>query len=453
MTMWNPDLAAFAGPAYVRIAAAIATGIEHQELGPGDRLPTHRELSATLGVALTTVTRGYREAERLGLVAGHVGRGTFVRGRVPSRTIEVSGIDLRPNSMPPYPEATALIADIGRILASAGAGVLLDYLPHGGAAHHRETGAEWMRRAGVPATAANVLVTSGVQHAMATVLATVTRPGDTVLVEAVTYGGMKSLANLLGIRLQGLPMDAEGLLPDGLRAACQRGDPAALYCMPSLQNPSAAVMSEPRRDAIADIVREFELTLVEDDSYGFLLRGATPLAARLPEAYYLTGTSKSLAPALRVGFIRAPSRMTGRVEAAISATTYMVSAILADVVVQWTADGTAERVMAWKRGEVTARQAMARDLLGSGGYHAHPNGQHGWLVLPDPWTTVDFVSQAAQRGVHVSPAEDYAVSRDATPHAVRLCVGPTPTRGLLREGLSILVEILADPPPPRASVV
>ena len=81
MAIWNPKVAERSGPTYRAIADSLAEDIESGNLQPGDRLPTHRELAAQVGVTLTTVTRAYAEAERRGLTEGMVGRGTFVIGR------------------------------------------------------------------------------------------------------------------------------------------------------------------------------------------------------------------------------------------------------------------------------------------------------------------------------------------------------------------------------------
>ncbi|MAZ35080.1 MAG: GntR family transcriptional regulator, partial [Thalassospira sp.] len=78
MTIWLPNIEGGSGPVYRQIAHAIRSAVNDGSLKPGDRLPTHRDLAYHLGVTVGTITRSYREAERLGLVAGEVGRGTYV---------------------------------------------------------------------------------------------------------------------------------------------------------------------------------------------------------------------------------------------------------------------------------------------------------------------------------------------------------------------------------------
>src|SRR6266478_5622866 len=80
MTIWIPDLSTSTGPRYKAIAEALAADIRDGKLKAGDRLPTHRDLAYRLGVTVGTVTRAYAEAQRRGLLEGHVGRGSFLAG-------------------------------------------------------------------------------------------------------------------------------------------------------------------------------------------------------------------------------------------------------------------------------------------------------------------------------------------------------------------------------------
>ena len=460
MTMWRPSLTDSETPLYLSIANALAEDITSGRLPEGVRLPPQRELADELHVALTTVTRAYTEAERRGLVSGEVGRGTFVRQQetfhLRRAEPESSAIDLTTNSLLPYPKGKALAESMARVIAKGDPWAALDYQPHYGTSRQREAGARFLERAGLDGAAERVVVTSGAQHAMAVVFSALTNPGDIVLTGELTYSGMKSLANFLHIRLRGLAMDEEGIRADALEAACATTDAKALYCMPTLQNPTAAVMSERRRQEIAAIAESYGLAVVEDDSYGFLLPEVKALSAYAMSKknfFYLTGTSKSLAPGLRIGFLLSPGEMVDRLAAAISATTFIASPVTAEVVTAWIEDGTADQVMEWKRGEVRLRQKLAKKLFKNFDYRAHAASPHGWLTLPEPWCVRDFVSQARMRGVVISPAEDFVAARSTNAHAVRLCVGPVRQASRLERALETLVEILENPPEPCRAMV
>jgi DNA-binding transcriptional MocR family regulator len=369
---------------------------------------------------------------------------------------EPSALDLTVNSLPPYAMSRELMESLSKHLLNAGASALIDYQPYQGHPRHRSAAAKLLKSLGVFATPESLLLTAGAQHAMAVTFSTITNPGDTVLTAEVTYSGMKSLANFLHLRLRGLAMDDEGIRPDALEAACTTTEAKALYCMPTLQNPTSAVMSEQRRKEIVSVAEGCGLAIVEDDSYGFLLPRQKPLRsfARNPSRFfYVNGTSKSLAPGLRVGFLVAPPAMVDRLVAALSATTIMAPPVMAELVSRWIEDGTADRVMEWKRSEIRARQKLASSILGRLEYRAHPASPHGWLTIPEPWSVRDFVAQARMRGILMSPAEDFIAARATSAHAVRLCLGPVAERSRLERALRAVVEILERAPAPYQALV
>ena len=183
-------------------------------------------------------------------------------------------------------------------------------------------------------------------------------------------------------------MDAEGLLPDALDDACARLKPAALYTIPTIQNPTTATMSPARRAAIADVIRHHRLPVIEDDAYGMLPgEPLTPLAALAPEhVWYVATLSKCLFPALRIAYVVAPDqRRASRAQAALRATVQMAPPLSAASPPAGYGSGTAKIIEAVRR-EARARQALARRLLPAGAMDAHPEGHHVWLRFPPPGT-------------------------------------------------------------------
>jgi DNA-binding transcriptional MocR family regulator len=455
--MWRPRLVA-GRPLYLSIADALARDVAEGRLATGARLPTQRELAETLGVTVGTVTRGYAEAARRGLVSGEVGRGSFVRGpapepaSLPGALVEL-GVNHPPAASPPL--CAALQAGLAELARSPSAGRLLDYPPEGGADAHRAAGARWVQRFGLPATPDQVLVTSGSQHALTTVFTAFLRPGEVVLTEALTYPGMKALAALLGLRLLPLAMDEHGLRPEALEAACRGGRARALYTVPSLHNPTTVVLPEERRREIAAIARRHGLLIVEDDVHGPLLEPSPrPLSLFAPElSVYLAGMAKILAPGLRIGFLVAPPGRLPRLLASIRATTWMAAPLMAELTARWILDGTAAATLAEQRVEAQARQAQARRILGRFDLQSHPRAHHLWLRLPAPWRSDSFCEEARRCGVAVTPAQAFVVGRAAPPAAVRVCLGAARDRGQLGAGLGILADLLVRGPEAALAIV
>jgi DNA-binding transcriptional MocR family regulator len=449
--MWHPQIAGRSGPRYRAIAEALAEDAARGRLRPGSRLPTHRDLADRLGVTVGTITRAYAEAARRGFVTGEVGRGTFVRRTAPEPVTfrfapqaEAGLIDMSVNLPPAPPDPAALAQALATISARPGLGALLDYAPEGGSPEHRAAGASWIARSGLEVTPDRVLVSSGSQHGMTAVLSALLKPGDLVLTESLTYPGMKALAGLLHLRLQGVAIDEHGLRPDAFRAACRAGQVKALYCVPTLHNPTTAVMPEARRREVVAIARHHDVLIVEDDVHGRLIEGGPPLLAALcPEAtVYLSGTAKTLAPGLRIGYILAPKPLVSRLATAIRATTWMAAPLLAEVASVWIHDGTADRILARNRKEAAARHRLALSVLGRFHVQSHPAAHHLWLPLPGSRRSETFTDEARRAGVAVTPAQAFVVGGGAAPRAVRVCLGVARDRTELEAGLKILAGLL-----------
>ena len=267
---------------------------------------------------------------------------------------------------------------------------------------------------------------------------------------------MKALAELLHVRLQGLPMDAHGLRPDAFEDACRTGAARALYCVPTLQNPTAAVMPESRRREVAAIARAHGVLIVEDDVYGLLLDPAPPpLTSFAPEiSYYLTGTAKILAPGLRVGYLLAPPGEWARLVGGVRATTWMAAPLMAEIAARWIADGTADEARRRKRVEMTARQAVAREVLA-----AVPRAEPARSLppvaarCPSPGAATPSPRTRAGAGVLVGASQTFLVGPGAAPSAVRVCLGPPRDREQLRKGLRALAEAIEERPEAVAMIV
>jgi len=161
-------------------------------------------------VTIGTVSRAYEELHRRGLVIGEVGRGTFVRG-LPTEAIRfgaeddasTEAIDLSLNLPVPGAHVSELTRVITELTKRGRISGLFGYTPHLGTPRHRAVGAKWIGRSGLTVSPDEVVVTSGAQHAILLALSTVARPGDVILTEALTYPGIKAIANVLHLRLEG----------------------------------------------------------------------------------------------------------------------------------------------------------------------------------------------------------------------------------------------------------
>jgi DNA-binding transcriptional MocR family regulator len=458
---WLPQIESGSGPKYLAIAAALQADVQAGRLKPGHRLPPQRLLAKELGVDLTTVTRAFNEARRLGLIEATTGRGSFVRGRAPEpggAALQVSPIiDLSMN-MPPQPAEAKLrerIQDgIASVLASPHGLVHLHYQESAGAGPDRVAAIQWLAGRLGPLPVERVLVTGGAQTALYAIVRALTQPGDAICVPALTYPGLRAIAEQLKVRLIPTAMDDSGIDPDALVEVCGRERPKAVYCVPTIHNPTTATMPLRRREQIADVARRRGLSIIEDDAYGALpRRPLAPIAALAPDiTWHIATLSKCVTPALRTAYVVTPGLCdTLRLTAEIRAMTLMVPPLMAALASRWIHDGTLDAITGAIREESSARQAMARHILLGLEFQGHPEGHHIWLRLPERWRGTDLNLYARKSGLALVPSEAFAVG--PAPDAIRVSLGAAQNRVALERGLSLLATVLSHGPNALASVV
>ncbi len=375
-------------------------------------------------------------------------------GDILGETGDPDFIDLTINRPGAAGEGAAMAAALEQLAIDPDLAALLDYQAPAGRREDRIAGAAFLKGCGLATTPEQVVATAGGQHAMACVIGALTQPGDTLAVEALTYPGLRALASLLHLRLAPIAIDEEGLIPEALDTACRAAPVRALYTMPTLHNPTTATMPVARREALAEVAQLHDVALIEDDVYGFLLDAPLPPLAHYAaeRGFYITSTSKSLMPALRVGYVYVPKAQVERIAAAVRATIYSAPPLMARIAARWIADGTATRLAEEKRAETRRRNRMAHRILGGTGFAGDPAAPHLWLTLPEPWRADDFVAAARRRGVGIIPAAAFAVIRQA-PEAVRVCLGAQTTADRVERALTRLAELLASPAERYFSVV
>ena len=427
MTMWNPKLED-GGSRYVAIADAIASDVAGGVLAEGTRLPTHRELAEALQVTVGTVTRAYGEAKRRGLTVGEVGRGTFVRTRAEPEDFgwrdaaqEGAGtgvIDMSLASpwVPPDGEEGRLLAKtLAKLAACRSLDELMYYNASSALPRHRAAAAKWLSQLGLPVSPERIVVTSGAQHAMTVILATLLQPGDTVMAAELTYPGLKAVVQMLGLNVRGVAMDDEGIVPDALDAMCTESPAQALYCVPTIQNPTGSTMSKARRESISEVARRHGLIIVEDEIQVVVAADERipAIATFAPErTLHIATLSKWATFGLRIGFIAAPEHAVERIRSGVRSSVWMPAPLTTEIAIRWITDGTAERLAQRKVEEIEARHEIVREVLGRHRIDTHPQSPHIWLHLPEPLRSDECVAQARQRGVLIAGAEAFAIGRE-----------------------------------------
>jgi len=447
---WLKRVARDAGPIYLAVAAALQEAIREGELQAGDQLPPQRTVAELLGVDFTTVTRAYAAARDRGLLEGAVGRGTFVRARAADD--EAGRVDLSMN-LPPPPQGVSLAAMLkettAAILDRTDAATLMAYHPGAGTLGQKTAAASWLAPYVGEVAPERLLVCAGAQTGLTALLGALTAPGDRLIVEPLTYPGLRACAEQRGLTLIPCPVDAEGFVAEDLDRLCAEARPAAIYLIPTAQNPTATTMGPARRREVAEIARRHDVWIVEDDPYSRLFDAPPPAVVSLaPErTFHLATLSKCLSPGLRTAFLVTPGgTMAERVGQGLRAASLMAAPLMTAVVTSWIREGAADALLAGVRREARARRAIAAEVLSAA--TGAVESIHVWLDLPESWAPDRLRLTAQQRGLSLVTADAFATG-PSWPNGVRISLGGPARQAVLREALETMAGLLkgVDAPP------
>ena len=312
-----------------------------------------------------------------------------------------------------------------------------------------ECAADWLSgRFGTRPDPRRMILTNGAQNAMVMTLAMVAQQGDTILVEDLSYHGLRKQAELQGLKVRAIAMDGEGALPDAFEAACREGGTKALFLMPTVHNPTTGVMSSERRQEIARIARHHGVSIIEDDVYGILPQDVPrPFAASAPDiTWHIASFAKCIGPGVRIGYLVVPDRTEAERTVArfYGMSSWFAAAASAELVRLWLVDGTMHRLTDGVRQEAVARQALATKHLKAARFFSRPDALYLWLDLGSAWLQDDFVEAARGRGVIVRPGRLFATNPERSPNFVRIVVGSPDTREELDRAMAVIGRLLTE---------
>lgn len=468
------------------VSAQICNGLREMiltgALGPGERLPATRTLAAEFGVARTTIVDCFDRLLAEGLIETRVGAGTFVSGALGSQ---------RPAVAPARPAPPAMSARLANSMASATSQFMLrlqheprpfttampayDAFPM--AQWARLSGKHWRRNRnmvlgypdpnGLPALRKavawhlrvnrgidcdfeQVFIVAGAQQGFQLIAASLIDPGDKVWFENPGAIGARNSLVLHGADLVPVPVDENGLDVEHARAVAPQFKLA--FVTPSHQQPLGAKMSLERRFALLKAAAEAGAFIIEDDWDGEFCFAGPPLPTlkgidQTGRVIYVGTFSKSLFPALRLGFLLAPPALADHVRRSLEAFSPGVPTALQGIVADFITEGFfathirrmrklyAERFQLLYDG---VRTQLAEDL----DIVPTETGLHTIAFLRDGLDAGRVAAAAARRGVTVAPID-------------RFCIGPYPRQGLvlgfsgftgpqIEAGIRLLGEALRD---------
>jgi GntR family transcriptional regulator / MocR family aminotransferase len=466
-----------------QIYASIRRAILDRIVAPGARLPSSRALAVDLGVSRTTTLLAVQQLQAEGYLTARRGSGTSVAAELPDDLLQRRGVPLPSKARHPAlsRRGAAVVASphgaerlsgpprafrlgtpavdlfplstwsrlVNRRLRSVTT-AQLDYGDPAGFRPLRDAIATHVQTArGTRFSAEQVLIVAGAQQGFELVCRLLLDPGDRVWMEEPGYPGARSALRAAGARIVPVPVDAEGL--DVGAGARRAADARLVYLTPSHQYPLGVPMSLSRRLALLSWARAARAWVIEDDYDSEFRYGARPIPCLHGldvdgRVIYVGSFSKTLFPALRLGFVIVPPDLQAGLVAARAAADQhpptLDQAVLADFIVDGHFARHLRRMRLVYQERLEALNAAAERCC-RGGFRLRPvrTGLHALADL-DGVDAVRVVREAEARGVEVASASAYCAARTPALNALVLGFGAVRPEGSLRgmERLAAAIE-------------
>ena len=438
-------------PAFLRyeslaedLGGMIATGT----LAAGDRLPSVRRLARERRVSVSTVVQALRQLEDRGLVEARPQSGFFVRHRplpraqpqarstpevavpvdVSQRLVGVLQAGLRPGVAPlaaALPASGLLpVAALQRLYA--GVARRHPRLLEGGSHINMDEPAlvrQLVRRSlawGGPLAAEELVIVNSCTEGLGLCLRAVTRPGDTVAVESPGYYLMLQLLETLGLKALEIPTDPRtGMSIEALELATREGRVAACLLVPNASNPLGSIMPDDHKRRLARLTAARGVAVIEDDIYGDLHFGKErpwPIKAfdRAGNVMLCSSFSKSLSPALRLGFVAA-GRYRSQVALHKTVSSGGTNPITQNVLAEYLESGAYERHLrtlrrAYQQQVAALAAAVSRHFPAATRLTEPQGGFVLWVELPEELDAWRLYERAIAAGVAFVPGELFSPS-------------------------------------------
>ena len=312
--------------------------------------------------------------------------------------------------------------------------------------------AKLQARAEMTCEADDILVTTGSLQVLDLVNAAFLEPGDTVIVEADCYAGTLSRIEDAGAHVVGVDLDDDGMRMDHLTAVlddlrAKGKKPKFLYTIPTVQNPTGTVLPRERREELLRLAKAYDFPVFEDDCYADLLwEGERPPAIHALDddgrVIYCGSFSKSIAPALRVGYAVAPwpvlSRLMALKHDAGSGALEQMTLAAFDIEAF---DRHVTDLQHTLKEKCAVMMAALDEHFGTAAaFKAPKGGIFIWIELPPEVDTKALEQAAAKEGVTLNPGAEWSADPATGRHRLRLCFA-NPSKDMIREGIAKLADI------------
>lgn len=458
-TIWQPEGPITGKAKYKALAQALREGIASGQLTPGMKLPPVRDLAYRVQVTPGTVARAYTLLTEEGRLQAEVGRGTFVAaGRAVKSEGVTALVNLPVDTVADFRSSRVPDVGQGRIIDAA----LIKLAENHRRRHINYPTAETDLEARTAVTAwvdqqrlggagpEDIVLGNGAQNCcLLTLQAELSGHNPIIMTEELGYPGTRHAARLLRAQTVGLPMDDEGILPEAFKQACRTHGGRILLTAAEVHSPTTIRTSLRRKQEIAEIARQLDVTIIEDDCHTTAPSDIPSYRSMLPEqSYFVSSLTKSVSGALRFGYAIAPVGREKDLRQVAQSSFYGVAQPILDLchalITSGAAQGIRDRVI-----EATAKRTrLAVNALGAWDLRWREDAPFVYLNMPQGWRASRFAMACEKRDILIKPADEFALPNCSAPNAVRLSVNTCASDELFLKALDDMNALLANPSSP-----
>ncbi len=446
---WKPDLSQTTGPKYIALAKLLEEDVASGKLKAGTKLPPQRELADFLDVNLSTISRAFKLCEQKGLICASVGNGTFVSADVQEEKmlllnegneeiVEMGAIVPASIFNIPVKEHLSMLLSEKNYLS------MFSYGMPEGTKGEKSAGVKWLSMSGFITDEEHILQAAGGQNGLLAALGAFFKRGDRVGTDPLTYPGVKTAAEFLGIHLIPIQSQNGEMTEEGIRYAIQNENIKGIYVIPDFQNPTAHIMSIETRKMIAEVAKETGLIVIEDSINNMLANTPSlPMASFAPEHVILvTSLSKTISPGLRVAYLHVPSKYHQNIVKALYSMNIAISPLMSSLAKELIMSGEALEIVKRRRKDNLVRNSIVNRVLKGYVADEETTSPLRWIKLPEYFTGKSFEICAKEAGVQVYGAERFAVGNKLVEKAIRIAITTPATHEQLEEGLNRIRSLL-----------
>ncbi|MFB8093875.1 PLP-dependent aminotransferase family protein [Bacillus velezensis] len=384
-------------PKYIQIIQFIKEKIGNGEWPIGSKIPSQRTLAKHFEVNRSTVITALEELTADGLIEGRMGKGTVVTNNTwtllaknsapdwdqyvtsgiqqPSQKIvqeinkSESNSDLIQLSKGEFSHEIFPLAAMKKMMGKVSQNIeAFGYEEPKGYLPLREALSGYLRTIGIQASSSSILIVSGALQALQLISMGLLQRGSTVYLDQPSYLYSLHVFQSAGMKLTGVPMDNDGLLPEHIHMARGERGRAILYTNPCFHNPTGILMSKKRREEILAASENAQLPIIEDDIYRELWIDEIPpdpikTIDKNGHVLYIGSLSKTLSPGLRIGWIVGPEPVIERLSDIKMQTDYGSSSLSQRVAAEWFTSGEYQQHLEQVRSQLKVRRQLVMSLL------------------------------------------------------------------------------------------